>query len=457
MMRMRSHLLIIGLLFCLSLQSQDVVSFVIEGQVTDKATGEPVENANIVIKDQGVGATTDELGIFTLNIKRLPFTLVFSHVSYESLSRSFNYPPIRMLNIQLKSSVVPLEEVVISSSRIDTLFRDDKYAVLDYEVLDDGILLLIYKARLTSCELLVTDFSGKEKQNLAVLPGKPLALFKDCLQHIHILTNKKIFEVFLQDSSIMLHKGIDKKEFTEAMNGCLFEIGNKLYFEDLAYHNFMKRCYYVRKEDSLRHELTLIADEKKIDMLADNPFDRRFLSESGSKITLGNMRSTEQDLELIDEIRSESNYSRFIKMAYYTKVNAPVFPLGDSVCIFNHPNNRIEIFSHMDSLVGTTPVTYHLKSKKNTLQTVIDAFAPASEWLEEIYMDRKKWKAYTLFQNINGTRDLMEIDLFSGKTEYVLTIPFPYVQKMNIHDGFIYFIYKGWGEGQNKKLFRQKI
>ena len=64
---------------------------------------------------------------------------------------------------------------------------------------------------------------------------------------------------------------------------------------------------------------------------------------------------------------------------------------------------------------------------------------------------------YTLFQNLNGTRDLEEINLLTGATQYKITIPYPFVEKVNIYNGWIYFIYKGWGESVRKKLFRQQI
>jgi hypothetical protein len=81
----------------------------------------------------------------------------------------------------------------------------------------------------------------------------------------------------------------------------------------------------------------------------------------------------------------------------------------------------------------------------------------ASKWKKKVLVDKKRNKAFTLFQRINGTIDLYEINLTTGNITFRLNIPFPYVQKIQIQDGYLYYIYKGYGEGQLKKLFRQRL
>jgi len=93
----------------------------------------------------------------------------------------------------------------------------------------------------------------------------------------------------------------------------------------------------------------------------------------------------------------------------------------------------------------------------NSLETLGYAFVKSTKWQEKIYIDEDLKKAYTVFQNISGTKDLKEIDLDAGKLTLKLTIPFPFVQKIKIKNGYVYFIYKGWGETHRKKLFRQEI
>ena len=144
-----------GLLF-----SQQSVPFKISGTVSDQSTDEPVENVHVIVKSQKQGTTTNDRGQFTLYISKLPFTLEFSHVSYDSDNLQFEYPPARNLEISLEKKTRLLDEVVIVNQKIDTVFKDDIYSVLDFKPIEQGILLLVYKARLSRSELRLLDFSG---------------------------------------------------------------------------------------------------------------------------------------------------------------------------------------------------------------------------------------------------------------------------------------------------------
>ncbi len=453
----RSILLIICMITSQWINSQEPARFLVQGTVSDKESGEPVENVNVTIKGQQKGAITNELGQFKLYVTQLPFTLKFSHISYKSTEKSFDYPPEREIVINLSKDTKPLDEVIITSQKIDTIYRDDVYSVLDYELLEDKIVLLIYKARLTRSELLITDLEGNKNQSLPVLPGKPLALFKDCLGNIHIITKTKVYQIHLGNDQIRIYEGEDIAHFRKVMSGCLFSIQNKLYFERYGIFDFVKQVTYINTTDSSHHDLALIIDREKADMLQNNPEDYSILSGIERYTSLKDLTGTDEQVNPNSKIRHLEFEERFIQMVYYGSINTPVLKLGDSLCIFNHPNNLIDIYNYNDSLVRRTTIDYHLKDKENVLTTLIHSFTPEKKWLEEVYTDPDLGKLYTLFQNINGTEDLMEIDVFTGETKFILTIPFPYVQKIKIKNGFVYFIYKGWGETQKKKLFRQKI
>ncbi|MCB2219395.1 MAG: carboxypeptidase-like regulatory domain-containing protein [Bacteroidetes bacterium] len=453
----RSIIFAICLLSLLITHAQDETTFRIRGIVQDATSDEPIENVNIQLDDKKSGTTSNELGEFEIVVDHLPFTLQFSHVSFETSLKNFTFPPTRDIIIQLRGKSETLQGVVVTAQKIDTIYHDDIYSVLDYELMQDGILLLIFKARLANAELLYTDFEGKEITTLPVLPGKPLALYRDCLENSHILTKTRAYQVYTEDRQIGIMPGVDIDFFKQTMGGCLFNIRHKLYFEDYLNFNFAKTIFYIDRNDSSYHELTTVIDPMKFDMLKDNPEDFSIFTNSSEEPNLGDLRATEGDSNILSQIRNLYDKKRFLKMAYYSDVYAPVLRVGDSVCIFDHPGNVIHFYNLSDSLCGSTPIGYHLESKKNPLTTLAEAFAPSTRWLKEIYTDAVKRKAYTMNQNINGTRDLLEINLNTGITQYVLTIPFPYVQKIQIRDGYLYFVYRGWGEGQKKKLFRQQI
>jgi hypothetical protein len=172
---------------------------------------------------------------------------------------------------------------------------------------------------------------------------------------------------------------------------------------------------------------------------------------------LSDLKGLPHDKAILDLIRFMDIEKRFNRMAYFPPMFAPMLKLGDTICIFNYPGSKIEFFNYNDSLIKKTEIDYHLSEKPDQIQTVVHSVSRKDKWQPEIYIDQKTRKVYSLFLNSNGTITLKEIDINTGKIKLSMKIPFPYVSKINIDNGYVYFIYKGWGESQKKKLFRQQI
>jgi len=431
--------------------------FYISGRVTDALNGEPVENANISIQNTTTGTSTNELGEFVVWISHLPFIVEISHVTYETKTLQYGHQPLQPLKISVNPRTEPLSEVVITSRRIDTVYADRIYSVLDYELCDRGILLLIYKARLSRSELLLQDYSGNTLLELKILPMKPLSLYRDCLGEIHILSEDKAYQVSIQETSMELYPPYDINFFAEVMAGCKFKIGHKVYFEDVQFFELVKKFYYVNTTDTTSHLLAVATDQEKIEFLRQNPENYNINTRDLDLNLLEGMKGLPSDQQNLSKIRDIDVTLRFNKMAYLSRIYAPFYPMNDSVVIFNHPAGVIQFFNLSDSLVAETPITYQETDADDIHSTLVYGFAKRTKWLEQVFVDETDNKAYTLFQNINGTMDLKEINLETGKLAFKLNIPFPYVQKIKLRGGFVYFVYKGYGESPKKKLFRQKV
>ena len=430
--------------------------YTISGNISDEITSEPLENVNIKIQNSRIGTASDDLGFFKITTSRLPVILVISHIGYETKHISIKVQPLLELNIALKPETKQLEGVTISIKKPEIVYKDDKYSILDYEFLEDGILLLIFKSNLLRSELLYTDLEGKELSTLKILPGKPLSLFKDCLGNVHIFTKTRVFEIFFNNSTIKLYEAIDIEYFKSVMSTCRFQIKDKLYFQEKVFMELISNFYYVNTLNKKKFVLSTTGDQDKLDFFNDNP-ENFMLFGTGKAPDLGDFKGLPGDFKIDSIIRYIDVEARFRKMTFLSPAYIPVFRLGDTVCIFNHPGNIIEFYNYSDSLVNETAIDYHKTKKLNNLETLGYAFVKSTKWQEKIYIDEELKKAYTVFQNISGTKDLKEIDLDTGKLTHKLTIPFPYVQKIKIKNNYIYFIYKGWGETHRKKLFRQEI
>jgi len=419
--------------------------------VTDNQTGEPLVNANIESLNNHTGTVTDESGGFTISLNIFPTTLVFSYIGYSCLKINLEVPPIGEVNVKLSIKVTSLSRVIVTTEKIDTIYKDNKYSVLDYELLDDGILLLIFKYKLSRSELLFKDYHGNEIAKLTLLPGKPLQLFRDCLGNTHIFTKTRSFQIYFDNDTIKLLQGVDIKPFKDVMGNCRFRAGDRLYFQQYKYENLIANYYSADTSIKKLKLFRTIADQNKMTLLSGLETFQEMNSNSISGITGG--------FDVMDgcsQINAEFE-SRFNKIAYLSPIYTPIERLGDTICIFNHPDSVIEFYNLSDSLIFITPIKYHLTKKQDPLRTFASVWAKAVKWDKNVIIDEQRQKIYTLFLRSDGLRILREIDMHSGKLSFAAKIPFPFVEKIKVRNDYLYYIYKGWSEQGKKKLFRQKI
>lgn len=443
-----------GILFCNS-YSQDA-KIEIRGTVNDVNTNAPLINASIKIKDKNLGSTTNKLGQFYLVSNKLPVVLEISYVGYESQEYVVEFEPLQPIIFKMSPKTELLKGVVITTEKIDTVYRDRHYSVMDYELGAEGIVLLIYRYTLNRSEIIYNDFKGNRIASINTLPGKPLRLFKDCLGDIHIFTKNKSYQLYFEEQKLILYPAIDIDAFIDIMQYCQLLKNGKLYYQEKGYLDLINIYYSIDSTDKKMHDFYTVIDQDKLAFLMYNPENLNLLN-SNFKPSMSDLSGLASDAEILSQIRNMEEELRFNKMAYFPAIFAPMFKLGDSIVIFNHPNSSIDFFNQTDTLVESIPINYHIEINKDYIQNLVSSITRNDKWQKEIFIDQKTRKAYTSFINLNGTKTIKEIDLNTGKLIRAIRIPYPYVEKIQLNDGYMYYIYKGWGESQKKKLFRQQL
>lgn len=447
------------LLFCtfslfFSLPAQDA-KIEIKGSVVDINSNSPLVSASIKIKDKNLGSITNKLGQFYIISNRLPVVLEISYVGYETQEYTVKFEPLQPITIQMVPKTELLKGVVITTEKIDTVYRDKHYSVLDYELRSEGIVLLIYRYTLNRSEIVFKDYDGNRISAINTLPGKPLRLFKDCLGELHLFTKNKSYQLHFGEKKLKLYPAVDLNEFVQTMQYCEFLHNGKLYYHEQGYLDLINNYYAIDTVNLERQNFHTVLDQEKIDFLMCNP-ENLSLHNAGFGPSLSDLQGLASDGDILEEIRNMEVELRFNQMVYFPAIYAPMFKLGDSIIIFNHFNSTIEFFNKGDTLIESVAITYHLNPNKD-FQNLISSIARIDKWQEEIFVDQSTKKAYTSFINLNGIKTIKEIDFQSGQLIRSIKIPFPYVEKVQFYNGFMYYIYKGWGENQKKKLFRQQL
>jgi len=140
----------------------------IQGNITNANTNQNIAFANIYIPQLEKGTTSDENGSFLLeNIPSGNYSIIFSIIGYESLSKEVSIPLSENLQIELSTSAIEMEEVIISTPfhklQSDNVMKVEKESVRDLKA--DGAITLADG---------ITNIAGVESISTGLSIGKPV-------------------------------------------------------------------------------------------------------------------------------------------------------------------------------------------------------------------------------------------------------------------------------------------
>lgn len=106
------HLFLLSLIFLITQSSYSQIE--IEGTVFDAETGETLPSATVVLEGTYRGTITNEEGQFSITVEDLPATLAIRYIGYESARIEVTQQIQLPLDVQLKTSVTELGEIVVT-------------------------------------------------------------------------------------------------------------------------------------------------------------------------------------------------------------------------------------------------------------------------------------------------------------------------------------------------------
>ena len=113
-------LLLAGMLVLLTIPGMSIHAATLSGFVTDAETSDPLHYANVIIRDDNTGTTTDERGYYVIhNIPSGEHTISVSYIGYATGDTTLRLGPGESLRIDFRLTPESLrgEEVVVTASR----------------------------------------------------------------------------------------------------------------------------------------------------------------------------------------------------------------------------------------------------------------------------------------------------------------------------------------------------
>ena len=209
--------------------------FLLKGVVKDKITLNPIKEVNIKIYGTTKGTSTDRTGTFSLRLYTLPATLAITCLGYEVSYYDITVIPEHPVELLLTPKSYTLPEVDVSAEKFTFLFKDRNYSVLDYEIMGDNILLLIFRYQLRRSELVLLSREG-DTLTISKLPEVPPSmLFRDFLSNVHYFSRAgNAYQCFFNEKNSRLDfiskTTVDSLE--ALVSPYLFKMSDRLYFRE---------------------------------------------------------------------------------------------------------------------------------------------------------------------------------------------------------------------------------
>lgn len=410
--------------------------------VLDKEHKEPIPNVSVLLKsDQNLYLSTDQKGVFNFKLaSQKNVTLTFNHPLFLTVSSELNSDKRAVqdtINLQIlleKNLVRELKEIVVKPpGRPDTVFESGRLSVADFEILKDGrLMLLAYPRQLKKgSELLLYD--GVEVNGSFSVPGIAEELLRDFRGNVHVLCRENVFGVSV-DGDMVGISSLDRGYFMKYV-APIVDTSYTKYFLSNFNENYPAFEYFsfdaldsaysdiLHIEDKLMMELYR-SEYKWVDI-------RTKLWAKNKEIQTG-----------VDaEIWVGANY--FTQSLYYKELYAPLFFKNDTLYIFDYYKDRLFSFSDEGKLIDSIPIYHHYHPK-------------STGWKRSLIQDRVTGEIYAIFEK-GGNSFIGRIDLHTGEITEKVVLGFKFVEKIAIHDNFVYYVYRPFESNQKKFLYKERL
>jgi hypothetical protein len=420
----------------------------IHGIVRDNNSMTPISNVNIKLNGTNEGVFTGSDGRFTLKIISIPASITITCVGYETLYYNIDKISAKPMEFVLRQRTSNLQEVDIKAQRFNYVFKDRNYSILDYELMGDNLLLLVFRYQLKNSELILINRNGDTLSITQVPEQKPLHLYKDFLGNIHYISTKEnAFQCLYNDvlKKIEFPNRTTFDSLVKTVKPFLFTFGDRLYFEEFTPDGFGKRIGYYDTNHRKGYIRFIYGETAQKNFFYDLKFNARW----------NELFLTDNDPARFTEDDYHAN-----KYFYYQRINAPMVKLGDNeMAVFNFTDGVIEFMNKEGKVYRTVPVEFHKEADINPLEGLLSVFIPMADWRwsGKLYVDEYYKDVYTTFRK-NGMVQIRKINLETGKLTRNFDIPFPFPEKIEIYQGEAFFLNKDIsGNFEKWKLIKLKL
>ena len=427
----------LSLSLCLNAQQ----SITVYGTVTDADSHKPLQGAAVQIQNSTYGTATSYNGNFTLVIPyKKHFSVLFSILGYNKRVKEIDITEKKdsvFISVSLLRFYSFIDTVsVYSTAKPDTLVGSPKYSIYDFDFYEDKYILLTAARSLNAAELKLSDESGKILTTYTVPKegGTAKEFYHDYMGYTNLVCENYIYRINMyHDRFVLIPLGIE--DMNTFIKPIIDTINGKIIFTDYWKDYPMFNYFSYTEKDSSKAKLMSIEDKELM-----HAYNFEYYSlKPREKLEA---RRLAMDLKTDKHIVA-SLMSGFTKSMFYEPLFAPLFIIKDTICVFDHYKDQLYHMDKYGKKIDSIAISYnHPKNWK--------------EWKRRMLKDDIENSIYAVYEK-NGHKYIKQISTQTGKDLGRYSLQFHSADKLKIHDGYAYYIYRPFESTQEKFFYRERI
>lgn len=436
---MKTYILIFSCFFSFNIRAQKNVF--IYGKIMDNASKACIEGVLVSIQNSIYKTIANKSGFFSILIpEKKHVSILFKHLGYTSFVKEIdlnNNQDSVFVNIYLKQKVYLYDSITITSElKPDTLVGSPKFSIYDFDFFEDKFILLTASKKLDNAELKLADDNGNILTSYKVPKNGGVAkeFYRDYMGYTNLVCENYIYRINMYYDKFVLIP-LEHQDVNALIKPILDTLNGKIIYTDYWNEYPLFNYFSFNENDSLRKKIISIEDKEL--MHAYN-FEYYALP---SKAKL-EVRKLADDLNTDKRIIA-SLMTGFTKSMFYTPLFAPLYIIKDTVCVFDHYKNLLYHFDKNMNRLDSVSINYH--HPKNW-----------KEWKNLMLKDEIENTIFAVYDK-NGHKYIKQINTLNGAEEGKYVIKFHSADKLKIHNGYAYYIYRPFESTQEKFFYRELI
>ena len=422
-----------------SLQAQQ--NIIVYGQVTDNANNKPLAFVSVQVSNSNYGSNTTKSGLFSFSVPtKKHLSVVFKLLGYTSRVKEIDIEEEQdsvQINLSLSQSYLSLDTFTIYSKRKpDTLVGAPNYSIFDFDFYEDKYILLTAEKSLEKAQLKLADVNGKILTSYFIPKdaGEAKEFYHDYLGFTNLVCKNYIYRINIyHDRFLLIPLKVEDvnayiKPIIDTVNGKLIFTD---YWKDYPLFNYLS----YNETDSSKKQLLTIEDKELM-----HAYNFEYYSlKPKDKLEA---RRIAMDLKM-DKHVVASLMSGFTRSMFYEPLFAPLYIIKDTICVFDHYKDKLYHLDKNGAKIDSISINYnHPKNWK--------------EWKNKMLKDDIENLIYAVYDK-NGHKYIKQISTQTGKELGRYTLQFHSADKLKIHDGYVYYIYRPFESTQEKFFYRELI